>query len=296
MDPHAFIFPLCCRDVDRRPASRTPASGTSGPNYTLRRIVALLVVVVAFLLVSRLISAVVSLFDSGGRSAAVTQSSGRSSTAVSPTPVPPPSCAQGNRFAAFRGYDEWQLTLLDTTFRLPKAYVPPGLKPVSKAGFKGALLVRGELIEDLTALRKAALANGTPIDIVAAFRGYDSQRSLFERRTRELGRDQALAKTARPGHSEHQLGTAVDFKSAGQRDVTESWDRTPTGKWVTENAWRFGFIQSYPKGLEGVTCYGNEPWHYRYFGQTLAARIHTSGLTVREFLWNEQKGGVSPIP
>jgi D-alanyl-D-alanine carboxypeptidase len=258
--------------------------------------VALLVVVVAFLLVSRLIGAVVSLFDSGGGGAAVTQSSGRSSPAASPTPIPPPSCAHGNRLATFRSYDEWQLTLVDTTFRLPKAYVPPGLKPVSKAGFEGALLVRRELIEDLTALRKAALAHGTPLGVVAAFRSYDSQRSLFERRTRELGRDQALAKTARPGHSEHQLGTAVDFKSAGQRDVTENWDRTATGKWVTENAWRFGFIQSYPKGLEGVTCYGNEPWHYRYFGQTLAARIHTSGLTVREFLWNEQKGGASPIP
>jgi LAS superfamily LD-carboxypeptidase LdcB len=290
------FFPLCSRDVDRRPASRTRASGTSRPNYTLRRILALLVVVVAFLLVSRLISGVVSLFGSGGGHKTVTQSPGRSSPSASLTPIRPPSCAQGNRFAAFRGYDEWQATLLDTTFRLPKAYVPPGLRPISKAGFKGVLLVRGELIEDLTALRKAALAHATPIDIVATYRSYDSQASLFERRTRELGRDQALARTARPGHSEHQLGTAVDFKSAGQRDVTDNWDRTPTGQWVSENAWRFGFIQSYPKGLEGVTCYANEPWHYRYFGQTLAAEIHASGLTVREFLWNEQKAGASPIP
>ena len=281
--------------MDRRPASRIRSSSRPRPNYTLRRILALLVVVVAVVLVARLVSAVVSLFDSGQATATVTQSPSPT-LSVSPTPIPPPLCAQGNRFAAFRGYDEWQLTLLDTTYRLPRAYVPPGLKPISKAGFKGALLVRGELIEDLAALRKAAVANATPIDIVAAFRTYDSQKSLFERRTRELGREQALAKTARAGHSEHQLGTAVDFKSAGQRDVTENWDKTPTGKWVTENAWRFGFVQSYPKGLDNATCYGNEPWHYRYFGRTLSARIHESSLTARAFLWNEQKGGVSPIP
>ena len=255
-----------------------------------------MVVVAAFFLVVRLISGIVSLFDSGGGRAPTTQGSGQPSPSHSPTPIPPPACAYGNRFAPFRGYDEWQLTLVDTTFRGQRAYVPPGLTPISKAGFKGSLLVRRELIADLTALRKAALANGTPIDVVAGYRSYDSQASLFERRTRDLGRDQALAKTARPGHSEHQLGTAVDFKSAGQRDVTENWEKTTTGKWVTENAWRFGFIQSYPKGLEDVTCYGNEPWHYRYFGQTLAARIHTSGLTVRQFLWNEQKGGTAPIP
>jgi D-alanyl-D-alanine carboxypeptidase len=256
---------------------------------------ALLVLVLIVILLARLISGVVSLFGSG-RHTTLTETSGKSSPSVSPTPIPPARCAYGNRLAAFRGYDEWQVTLVDTRYRLPRAYVPPGLKPISKAGFKGSLLVRDELIDDLAALRKAAAKNGTPIDVVAAYRSYDGQASLFKRRTEELGRQQALAKTARPGHSEHQLGTAVDFKSAGQRDVTESWDRTMTGKWVTRSAWRFGFVQSYPRGLEDTTCYGNEPWHYRYFGRTLAAQIHGSGLTVREFLWNEQKRGASPIP
>jgi zinc D-Ala-D-Ala carboxypeptidase len=282
--------------MDRRPASRPRSSGRKRPNYALRRITALLVVVVAIVLVSRLISGLVSLFDSGSGHTAVTQGSGQPSPSLTPTPIAPPSCGYGNRLAGFRSYDEWQLTLVDTRYRLPRIYVPPGLRPISKAGFKGSLLVRGELIDDLAALREAAARNGTPIDIVATYRSYDEQKSLFERRIRDLGRAQALAKTARPGHSEHQLGTAVDVKSAGQRDVTEIWDRTPTGRWVTSNAWRFGFVQSYPRGLEGATCYGNEPWHYRYFGRTLAAEIHRSRMTVREFLWNEQKRGASPIP
>jgi D-alanyl-D-alanine carboxypeptidase len=282
--------------MDRRPPSLARSGGRRRPNYTLRRIIALLMVVLAVVLVSRLISGFVSLFDSGRGRTSVAQSTGRASPSASPTPIPPPGCAHGNRFAAFRGYDEWQLTLVDTTYRLRRAYVPPGLQPVSRAGFNAALFVRGELIDDLGALREAAAANGTPIDIVAAYRSYDQQQSLFDRRTQDLGREEALAKTARAGHSEHQLGTAVDFKSLGQPDVTENWEQTRTGKWVTENAWRFGFIQSYPKGLEDSTCYGNEPWHYRYFGRTLAAQINESDLTVREFLWNEQKRGASPIP
>ncbi|MGH2554136.1 MAG: M15 family metallopeptidase [Actinomycetota bacterium] len=282
--------------IDRRRTSKTRPFGRKGPNYTLRRLMALLVLVFVFVLVSRLISAVVSMFDSGGQRTPLTQVNGASSPSPSPSTVPPPSCAFGKRLAAYRGYDEWQLTLLDTRYRLPKSYVPPGLKRISEAGFKGSLFVRGELIEDLAAMRKAAAANDTPIDVAAAYRSFDQQSSLFERRMRELGREEALDKTARPGHSEHQLGTAVDFKTAGQPDVTEKWDQTPTGRWVVENAWRFGFVQSYPKGQEQLTCYGFEPWHYRYFGQTLAAKIHTSGLTLRQFLWNEQQVASSPIP
>jgi LAS superfamily LD-carboxypeptidase LdcB len=281
---------------DRRAASRIRSPAPRRPNYTLRRIAALLVVILAVALVSRLISGFISLFDSGAGRPPVTQGAGSPSASASPTPIPPPECTHGNRFAANRGYDEWQLTLVDTTYRLRRTYVPPSLKPISEAGFKGSLFVRAELIDDLAALREGAAGNETPIDIVAAYRSYDQQESLFDRRVDDLGRQQALAKTARPGHSEHQLGTAVDFKSAGHPDVTENWDRTSTGKWVTANAWRFGFVQSYPRGLEDLTCYGNEPWHYRYFGRTIAARIHASGLTVREFLWNEQKRGASPIP
>jgi D-alanyl-D-alanine carboxypeptidase len=54
---------------------------------------------------------------------------------------------------------------------------------------------------------------------------------------------------------------------------------------MAANAWRYGFVMSYPRGREDVTCYLYEPWHYRYFGRALAARIHASGLTPREFLW-----------
>jgi D-alanyl-D-alanine carboxypeptidase len=134
-------------------------------------------------------------------------------------------------------------------------------------------------------LRAAAEAAGIPVDLAAAYRSYAVQEDLFRRRLATLGRARALEKTARPGHSEHQLGTAVDFKSQGAADVTDAWARSPEGRWMHANAHRFGFVMSYPAGRDGVSCYGYEPWHFRYFGQAMAKRIHSSGLTPREYLW-----------
>ena len=59
---------------------------------------------------------------------------------------------------------------------------------------------------------------------------------------------------------------------------------------MAENAWKFGWVMSYPKGEGGalfsdVTCFHYEPWHYRYLGRKIAARVHRSGLTIREYLW-----------
>ena len=105
---------------------------------------------------------------------------------------------------------------------------------------------------------------------------------------RVSGRAKALKASARPGHSEHQLGTTIDFRSASSTKAPwdyADWATTGPGAWMKANAWRYGFVMSYPKGESATTCYTYEPWHYRYVGRTLAERIHDSGLTVREYLW-----------
>jgi D-alanyl-D-alanine carboxypeptidase len=205
-----------------------------------------------------------------------------------------PACSYGKAKPNTTEYSDWSLTLLDTRSRLAGAYVPPNLVSVGQAGFEGDFLVRAFLIEDLTALRKAAEEAGTPVALVAAYRSYDQQVSLFERRVEDLGYEDAIRRTALPGHSEHQLGTAVDFKTPGDPDVDQRWESSPAGGWMARNAHRYGFVLSYPKGQSAVTCYAYEPWHYRYFGRGMATRIHDSGLTVREYLWNVQKGFIQP--
>jgi D-alanyl-D-alanine carboxypeptidase len=254
-----------------------------------------------------------SLFggDGGSGPGAVVSSPGATGTAgstpsaslVSPSPSPaadaPPACAYRSKPAPNAGYAQWRTTLLDTTYRLRPGYAPPDLVPVSEAGFHSGVLIRRVVLQDLTALRAAALAAGHPLEVVAAYRSYQYQADLFVRRAERLGVEQARLKTARPGHSEHQLGTALDFKRSGVPTTSVSFGKTATGKWLMANASSHGFVLSYPPGKESVTCYGYEPWHFRYVGRKAAARIVASGLTTREYLWAHRPpkhSGARPAP
>ena len=211
---------------------------------------------------------------------------GPGTTDATTSAAPLPACRYGVLPAPDAKPRQWDRTLLDTMFALPETYMPPDLVQASEAGFESQELVRSILIDDLTGLRKAAEKAGNPVDVLVAYRSFARQQQLFQDHVRELGRQEALAKTARPGHSEHQLGTTIDFRTKGQLDVDEHWETEPAGKWMAANAWKFGFLMSYPRLREDVTCYSYEPWHYRYFGRALAAKIHDSALTPREYLWN----------
>jgi D-alanyl-D-alanine carboxypeptidase len=108
---------------------------------------------------------------------------------------------------------------------------------------------------------------------------------------RVSGLASALLGSARPGHSEHQLGTTIDVTSlgAGLPWLMWDWGTTSAGRWMRLNAWRYGFVMSYPaKGSPARTCYRYEPWHFRYVGKEMAAAVRASGLTLREYLWRER--------
>lgn len=200
-----------------------------------------------------------------------------------------PRCTRTSRPARHIAYDDWARTLVDTSYRLPPDYQPPDLVSAGAAGFGGPFTVREMLLEDLSALREAAELSGNPIELAAAHRTFEQQAFLFEQRERQLGREEALKVVALPGHSEHQLGTTVDFKTAGAEDVDLTWASTPAGAWTIQHAPEFGFVLSYPQGRQAKTCYRYEPWHFRYFGRARAAAIVASGLTPREFLWLEAR-------
>ena len=102
----------------------------------------------------------------------------------------------------------------------------------------------------------------------------------------ELTPEQALRTSARAGHSEHQLGTSIDVTSEGGAAPWEygDWATTPAGAWMADNAWRYGFVMSYPAGSQVETCFGYEPWHYRWIGRDAAAAHRQSGLQLRQFL------------
>ncbi len=180
------------------------------------------------------------------------------------------------------------LAVLDRSYALPAGDIPPDLVLASAAGLEGASgtkLVREIVVDDLAAMRSGWLAAGLMIDLESAYRSYEGQGVTFDTWEARIGYEAALLRSARPGHSEHQLGTAIDVTSPGWSGRFGDWAvESAEGAWMAANAWQYGFVMSYPAdGLE-ATCYGYEPWHYRWIGREAAAEHRSSGLPLRRFL------------
>jgi D-alanyl-D-alanine carboxypeptidase len=201
-----------------------------------------------------------------------------------------PACRYDDVLTTHQNHEDWHLTLLDTIYKLPESYAPTDLVSTSEAGLSPDYKVRSLVMPDLIALMQAAKEAGIGLQLQSAYRSYTYQATVFEGWVKKQGEEAALQSSARPGHSEHQLGTALDFRSASGPPAweLEDWATTPEGAWLAENAWQFGFVMSYPKGKQDITCYIYEPWHYRYVGNETAKLVEESGLTLREWLWEKQ--------
>jgi D-alanyl-D-alanine carboxypeptidase len=208
-------------------------------------------------------------------------------------PVPPlPACAYLDLPTARPGLDAWATTVLDTLYALPSSYVPPDLVDTSQAGLNGGHLIRSVAVADLAAMVAAAGADGARLAVQSSYRSYISQVLTFNGWVHQVGPDAALRVSARPGHSEHQLGTAIDFRSVSGPSPWSipDWAVTTEGAWLSANAWRFGWILSYPRGTSAVSCYNYEAWHFRYVGREIAQAMHESGTTERQWLWAQGYG------
>ena len=188
-------------------------------------------------------------------------------TAFPASTAPPaglPGCEVAERPAPNSDYSEWASTLLDPSFTLGRDYEPPELRTARAAGQQVTL--REFVIGPLRSLLSAAAGDGAEVYITSSYRSYGDQARLV------ASNPDSEDEVARAGHSEHQLGTAVDL--GGDTD------------WLRENAPRFGFALSYPADRSPQwTCYRAEPWHFRYFGPERAQLIETSVFSPREWLW-----------
>ncbi len=150
-------------------------------------------------------------------------------------------------------------------------------------------MVDARCASDLERLLGSCREAGFTPRVTAAYRSASEQRELFNalaERYMEQGSDAESAKAlaARevdlPGHSEHQLGLAVDLAD-GEDNGT---DQGPMHDWLFENAWEYGFILRYPAGKENITGHAFDPAHYRYVGQSAAKQIFELELTLEEYV------------
>ena len=153
---------------------------------------------------------------------------------------------------------QWNSLVLDTATALRPNDVPPDLVDTAQAGLNGGHLVRAIVIDDLRAMARAARTSGAGLAIQSAYRSYAEQAQTFAYWVAVAGRHQALGRSARPGHSEHQLGTTIDFTSTrgGAPWAGYDWATADAGRWLLRHAWQYGFVLSYPRGARDVTCYG----------------------------------------
>jgi zinc D-Ala-D-Ala carboxypeptidase len=178
--------------------------------------------------------------------------------------------------------------LVDPSHSLPSDYAPKDLLPLRDYGVPtlGSEVLRREAAEHLGRLVKAAAADGEELVVASAYRSYHEQRLSHERLRSVLGAG-ADRMTAAPGHSQHQLGTAVDFTNGAagyQLDV--SFARTSAYWWLEHHGPEYGFVLAYPRGKENQSGYYWEPWHYRFVGVQDAKQIEDSGQSLQEFLEN----------
>ena len=155
--------------------------------------------------------------------------------------------------------------LVDKHHALESDYEPADLVSVERypitTNRAGHRLARS-VMPDLLAMIEAARADDIELMVSSAYRSYDYQAGVYNRHVEKLGQAEADRVSARAGHSQHQLGTTIDFGS-----IAAGYGATPNGRWVAAHAWRFGFSLSYPAGQEAATGYDYEPWHFRYLGR-----------------------------
>lgn len=116
------------------------------------------------------------------------------------------------------------------------------------------------------------------IKILSAYRSIEKQTSIYNDFKQKGGLEYADKWSARPGHSEHNTGLAIDLTVSGSK-----FGDSKSYIWMLNNAYKYGYILSYPNNKRHITGYGYEPWHWRYVGTDLALLLKTNDLLLEEY-------------
>ena len=122
------------------------------------------------------------------------------------------------------------------------------------------------------------------IQITSAYRSFSMQAAIKSSHLMKYGAG-ANSFSADQGYSEHQLATTVDLTTPNLEPILDiKFETTPASVWLINNAYKYGFILSYPRNN---TYYQYEPWHWRFVGVELATKLHNENkyfydLTQRE--------------
>jgi len=182
------------------------------------------------------------------------------------------------------------LALVNRCYRVSSEFAPQDLSVVNvesvNLNWGPHHLLRETAARATEAMFQAAADEGMTLLLSSANRTNDNQTFYFNDNVEQRGLEEAMRVSAVPGHSEHQLGLAIDITTHGlSGGLNQTFAETIEGIWVNQNAHRFGFIISFPRDREADTGFIYEPWHLRYVGVEAATFIFTNELILEEYLW-----------
>ena len=182
------------------------------------------------------------------------------------------------------------LILTNKYLRLDEDYKPSDLEKIKVDYFingnSKVSYLRKDARNAFERLSADSIKNNTPVYGQSAYRSYEKQSILYNSAVESYGKEKADNDTARPGHSEHQTGLAIDVSSTKTGNMLD-FENTDSFNWMVNNAHKYGFILRYPKGKENIHGYIYEAWHYRYVGVKVATDMHNnySDLTFDEYYY-----------
>lgn len=171
--------------------------------------------------------------------------------------------------------------LVNKYLYLGENYVPENLEKIPTEYARSGMMLVNVAKEAFVNMAKKAKEDNHPVLAMSSYRSYDYQVNLYKRYVANDGVEAADTYSARAGFSEHQTGLCVDVYD-GNIEYT-NFETSESFKWMQENAYKYGFILRFPKGLEHITGYQYESWHYRYVGVDIATYIHEHNITFEEY-------------
>lgn len=180
--------------------------------------------------------------------------------------------------------DPYSLEVLVNKYnRLGEDFIPKDLELIDSDFNPDGLYLRHDARVAFEEMCRDARKDGIHLFAVSTFRSFYYQWKIY---LKNITPSQSIEEysvirdriSARPGHSEHQTGLAVDIN-----DLEPTFEHTQEFKWLVANSHIYGFILRYPKGKEKITGYDYEPWHFRYLRRELAETVYYSELTFDEF-------------
>lgn len=178
-------------------------------------------------------------------------------------------------------YPHTEKIIVNKYYNIGSDYVPTELESLGEYGASTTKLDKPAK-DAFVLMCEAAKAEGLTIYGKSGYRSYSYQKTIYNNYLNRDPQAEVDTYSARPGHSEHQTGLAIDVSNSPESTYGQ-FGGTESHTWVQNNSYKYGYVIRYTTDTEFITGYKNEPWHLRYFGVDIATYLHDNNMTYEEY-------------